>query len=321
MKNQWSTLVKCGVAALLVGGFACKQQNQATIDTPSRGTLRVAADASFQPLVYELTAAYTGLNPEANFDIRYIPEQEAILTFLQDSVGVVFVTRPLSEKEQTVIDQQKGIYKEQHIATDGIALIVSRQNSDSLFTMNELKSIFEKKVKNWEQLPNKTTKGPITLVFDDANSSNINFVLNKLGVDDLTNLSIYTSGSNEKVVEFIRENPTAIGFIGMSWISDEHVKKTHELSSGIRVIGISSSEKPTSVDEYYQPFLRHLVDEKYPLSRPLYILSREGQSGLGSGLQTYIARDIGSLIIEKKGLVPTIPYPRTVELRADNLKN
>src|SRR5690606_34386181 len=120
-------------------------------------------------------------------------------------------------------------------------------------------------------------------------------------------LSIYTSGTNEKVFEFIKQNPSAIGFVGVNWISDDNDAITHELSNGVNVMGVSNQEHNSDNKVYFQPFFRQLVDKDYPLSRSLYILSREGYSGLGGGLQTYIARDVGGLIIEKKGLVPTIP--------------
>lgn len=305
---------------LLIGVLSCTQNTDGDLDNPTRGSVKIAVDPSFQPLVNDLVLSYEGIYPNTHFDVRYIPEQESILAFLQDSVRLVFVTRELSSSEEEIIRKQQGIYKKQEIATDGIALIISQNNRDSLITLAELKSIFNKSVKNWEQLPGRNTKGPITLVFDNANSSNLKFIMDKLGVEDLNGLAIFTSGSNEKVFEFIKQNPTAIGFVGVNWISDENEGHTHDLSQGIRVMGLSENLSNDTSGIYYQPFFRQLVDKKYPLSRSLYILSREGYSGLGGGLQTYIARDVGGLIIEKKGLVPTIPYPRSIELRTDNVK-
>ncbi len=308
------------ICTLIIGFVSCSGNTESQLDNPTRGSVKLAVDASFQPLINDLVHSYEGIYPNTHFDVRYIPEQEAILAFLRDSVRLAFVTRELTSAEEQIIHKQEGIYKKQEIATDGIALIISEQNKDSLITLTELKSIFDKSVKNWEQLPGRSTTGPITLVFDNANSSNLQFVMNKLGVEDLTGLAIFTSGSNEKVFDFIRENPTAIGFVGVNWISDDNDKISHALSKGIHVMGVSDKESGSTVADYYQPFFRQLVDRIYPLSRSLYILSREGYSGLGGGLQTYIARDVGGLIIEKKGLVPAIPYPRSVELRPDNLK-
>ena len=81
--------------------------------------------------------------------------------------------------------------------------------------------------------------GPITLVFDYANSSNLNFMLKRFSVKDVKALRLYTSNSNEKVIDFVKENRSAIGFIGVNWISDGNAALTDELSSGLRVLGLS----------------------------------------------------------------------------------
>ena len=139
-------------------------------------------------------------------------------------------------------------------------------------------------------------------------------MLDRFQVKDVSKLRLYTSGTNEKVIEYVRQNPSAIGFIGVNWSSDGDEALTLELSRGLRVMGVSREANPTSIKDYAQPFQRDLQSRRYPLSRNLYIISREGFAGLGGGLMTYIARDVGGLIIQKSGLIPAIPYPREVEV-------
>ena len=311
MKNLFGTLlvVFMGSGFLLVG---CTSGN---LDNPRRGTVNIAADESFRPLVASLTQAYEGIYPEAHFNIIYQPEQEAILSLLRDSVRLAFTSRELTADEKEVIRQQEGSIKEQKIAIDGIALITGRVNQDSLITMQELEGIFTGKIKDWSQLEGSMQSGPITLVFDYANSSNLDFMLKRFSVKDVKALPLYTSNSNEKVIEFVKTNRSAIGFIGVNWISDGNATLTEELSSGLRVLGVSDKPNPTTTQEYAQPFQRDLKQGRYPLARFIYIISREGYAGLGGGLMTYIARDVGGLVIEKMGLVPTIPYPRDVEVQ------
>lgn len=311
MKNQFGALLMkaVGIGFLLSG---CTSSN---LDNPRRGTINVASDESFRPLVASLTHAYEGIYPDAHFNVTYQPEQEAILSLLRDSSRLAFTSRELNEKEREIIRQQEGSLKEQKIAIDGIALITGKANQDSLITIRELEGIFTGKIKDWSQLEGSNQTGPITLVFDYANSSNLNFMLKRFSVKDVKALRLYTSNSNEKVIDFVKENRSAIGFIGVNWISDGNAALTDELSSGLRVLGVSDKQNPTSIQDYGQPFQRDLKQGRYPLARFVYIISREGYSGLGGGLMTYIARDVGSLVIEKMGLVPTIPYPRDVEVQ------
>ncbi|MGG7662194.1 substrate-binding domain-containing protein [Dyadobacter sp. BHUBP1] len=304
-------LVTLGIAGLL----RCTSSNS-DLDNPRQGTITIAADESFKPLINSLTSAYEGIYPDAHFKLDYKPEQEAIRQLLNDSARLVFATRQLNDKELEIIRKQKGSQKFQHIATDGLALVIGKSNTDSLITIPELKAIMEGKLTDWSQIKGGQ-EGLITLVFDNANASNLNFVLNKFGIKDIQKLRIISAGSNENVIKDVRDNPTHLGFIGVNWISDGHSLASEELSKGIRVMGVAKDAQPDSLSDYIQPFQAGLEFKRYPLHRDLYIISREGYSGLGGGLMTYIARDVGGLIIQKMGLLPTVVYPRELEVKKE----
>lgn len=304
-------LVTFGVAGLL----RCTSSSS-ELDNPRKGTITVAADESFKPLVNSLTSAYEGIYPNTHFKVDYKPEQEAIRQLLNDSARIIFATRQLNDKELEIIRKQKGSQKFQHIATDGLALVIGKSNTDSLITIPELKAVMEGKLTDWSQIKGGQ-EGLITLVFDNANASNLNFVLNKFGIKDIQKLRIISAGSNENVIKDVRDNPTHLGFIGVNWISDGHSLASEELSRGIRVMGVAKDAQPDSLSDYIQPFQGGLEFKRYPLHRDLYIISREGYSGLGGGLMTYIARDVGGLIIQKMGLLPTVVYPRELEVKKE----
>ena len=284
------------------------------LDNPSKGTIVIAADESFQPLVTQITSAYSGIYPNAHFTVVFKPEQEAINMMLRDSARMVFTTRLLRPNERAVLDKRKITGITEKIATDGVALIINRANMDSLITMAELQRIFDGQTKQWEQLKGGNQSGPITLVFDNNNSSNLEFVLNTFKVKDVKNLRIFTTHSNREVIEFVRKNPSALGFIGVNWISDSDEPLSVELAKDLRVMGVSDKVNPKIRDDYFQPFQEDLGMLRYPLRRPVYIVSRESHPGLGGGLINYITRDAGSLIIRKLGLWPRIPYDRIINL-------
>jgi phosphate transport system substrate-binding protein len=302
-------LIVLGLAAL-IWGCAAKETPP---DSPAHGTISVVADESFRQLVDELTGTYAGIYPDTHFKVAYKPEQEAIAALLRDEARIAFTTRLLTPGEQAVLGKTKLRGLNYKIATDGVALITGKANTDSLITMANLRGIFARRIKTWSQLPGGNQSGPITLVFDNNGSSNLNFMLKTLGVTDVTGLRIFTTKSNREVIEYVRQNPTALGFIGVNWISDAEGPLSAQLSQYLRVMGVSAKDKPTRAD-YFQPFQKSVGLGDYPLTRPIYILSREAHAGLGGGLVNYILRDAGSLIIEKLGLWPAIPYNREVAI-------
>ncbi|NIJ55633.1 substrate-binding domain-containing protein [Dyadobacter arcticus] len=301
-------------AVLLVVSLLGCDSSSTSLDNPRQGTITIASDESFKPLVNALTNAYEGIYPNAHFKVDYKPEQESIRQLLNDSARIIFSTRQLNDKELAIIKDQKGSYKFQHIATDGLALVTSKANTDSLITMSEIQAMLEGKITDWSQLKDGNQKGLITLVFDNANASNLNYILHKFGITNINGLRIISAGSNENVIKDVRKDPLHLGFIGVNWISDGHSLASEELSKGINVLGVAKKVKPDSLSDYIQPFQGGLEFKRYPLFRDLYIVSREGYSGLGGGLMTYIARDVGGLIIQKMGLLPTVPYPREIEI-------
>lgn len=308
MTNRIGFLV--GLAALMMGCGMGKPP----LDNPSQGTITIAADESFEPLVMQITSAYEGIYPNVHFNIVYKPEQQAINMMLRDSARMVFVTRTLNPNERAVLNQKKIKGATEKIATDGVALIINKANTDSLITMNELQSVFSGKTKTWDQLKGGNQTVPITLVFDNNNSSNLEFVLKTLAVKDISKLRIFTTRSNKEVIDFVRKNPSALGFIGVNWISDSDEPLSVELARDLRVMGLSNKVDPTKRDDYFQPFQEDLGMQRYPLRRPVYILSRETHPGLGGGLINYITRDAGSLIIRKLGLWPRMPYDRIINV-------
>lgn len=316
MQNKISLLSKaCHWICLflvMLGGVACKSSN----DSTNHGKISIAADESLQPMVEQLCQAYKGIHPDTDFNVLFCSEEQATKYILTDSARLAFVTRELNANEQNVF-KNKGIkYNPQFIATDGVALLINRTNVDSLITMEELSAVFKGKSTRWGQLRGGNLQDEIVLVFDNANSSNLNYIMRKFELTEVKGLNIFSAGSNKKVIEYVRQTPNALGFIGVNWISDGDVPLTAELSNGLRVMGIS--EKYDAGKEiYYQPFQKDLRYKTYPLRRDVYVINREMHAGLGSGLLNYIMRDVGSLIIEKCGLWPSKPFNREVILKKE----
>lgn len=286
-----------------------------TRDNPTQGSIRIAVDEAYRPVMEALTSAYEGIYPRTSFEIDYLPEQKAILSLLQDSVRMAFVTRKLDSREEEMLLQQASTAKTHRIAIDGIALVTSDANGGSSLSMDELSALLKGTIKNWEQLKSGKGSGPIRLVFDDANSSNLLYFTRRFGLSDFNGLNIYVAGSHKDVVDYVKQNPRSIGFIGMNWISDGKEVEAVRLSENLNVLGIRIDSSGTSRTVY--PFQEDLSNGDYPLSRELYAITREAYSGLGGGLLTYIARDVGGLIIMKMGLVPVVPYDRNLILTTE----
>lgn len=316
MPHFQTTLINYTFGAFMLLGLSVSScEEKPKLDSPSQGRITIAADESYEPLTVDITRTYELLYPRTKFDLVFKPEREAIRLMLEDKARLCIVSRKLTQNEQRFLDKTKITGSAVLLATDGVALITGKANTDSLMTMNDLRGIFSQKIKTWSQLKGGNQSGPITLVFDNPNSSNLDHVMQKFGLKTIEGLPIYTAGSNRKVIDYVRAHPTAIGFIGVNWISDGDGPVSAQLSKDIRVLGLSAKENPQQRDDYHQPFQRDLALKLYPLWRDVYMVSREAHPGLGGGLTNYLVRDSGRLLVEKLGLWPRVPYNREVQLR------
>ena len=272
--------------------WGCSQStNQANTDTVGIGNISISADASLQPVVSALVGAFEGNNSAAKINEIYRPEQESINLMLLDSTRVAIVTRELNPQEKKVFEQQKIKYRSLKVGVDAVALITNKENSDTLITFKRLKDIFTGKDKSK------------TLVVDDANSSNLSCILDRLKLSDPTKLNVYSGKSNPGVIEYVKNNKNAIGIIGVNWISDGEDPASMGFLKSINIVSVSEKENP-SKDEYYLPFEYNLYLKNYPLSRNIYMITKEARQGLGTGFINFTSHEKGQLVIQKTGILP-----------------
>lgn len=130
------------------------------------GVIRVAVDETLSPLAEDEIAVFEAQYNQTGIVPIYTSEVDAITLLLRDSVRWVLATRPLSGDELESFHSNKFFPESIKIATDGVALIVNRQNADSIFNVSTLKKIFSGEITRWNQLSADSKLGEIQVVFD-----------------------------------------------------------------------------------------------------------------------------------------------------------
>ncbi len=274
---------------LLACNSAEKNKNE---DTPIKGNISLDVDDSFSMLIEAEKTAFQNQNHFAKIEVFNKPENEAVADLLNDKVRGIIVTRDLTEKEKEVFTREKISYRSYRFAADGIALITHKSNTDTLWTLEDLK----------ESLIGTSNKN-IELVVDKNNSSNLKFIVDQLQIDATTGLKVREVGSNVKVIDYVKGHANSVGIIGSNWVSDGDNPTSLNFIRSVHVISLAKS-KGLSKNEYYQPFGYNLALKKYPLRREAKIIIKEAHLGLGTGFVNYVCGDMGQLIVLKSGLIP-----------------
>lgn len=297
LTKYWPLLV----AILLLG---CRTKKEKKLSTPTSGEISIVADESLKPIVDAEIEAFEALYQRAEIKVDYLPEAEAVHRFMEDSAVLAVLTRSLTDREVSAVKAERIIPSKVKIGTGAVALIVHNQNPDSVITMEQIRGIFSGKITKWMQIGGASSpKEPIQIVFANKNASTTRFIKDSLFLDKLPE-NTYAVESYKKVIEYVSRNKNALGVIGVNWISDNDNSRVLGFLDQIQVMAVSNE----SADEYYKPYQAYIANGDYPLTRDIYIVSREARSGLGSGFMSFAAGAKGQRILLKSGLVPaTMP--------------
>jgi phosphate transport system substrate-binding protein len=220
---------------------------------------------------------------------------------MNDTIRLIIVPRQLNKDELKEFEKWEIVPKVTKIAYDAVALIGSKDLKDSTLTLNEIKTLLsDGSVSSFKN---------VKVVFDNNNSSTINFLKEKTGAKQLSS-NCYALTSNNAVLDYIAKEKNCIGVIGVNWISDRDDTTNLSFLNSVRVMEVSANEN----SEYFKPYQAYIAQKIYPLWREVYIISKEAYTGLGTGLTAFIASERGQRIVLKFGLVPATMPVRLVEL-------
>lgn len=310
-KSYFLKSLKISVVLLFALQMASCIGHQSTEETTTRGKIKIGADEAYRLIVD--TEIFTFINAYIHADIEpiYLSEGEVMQLLLSDSIRLAFVSRPLNEKEQAFFKEQQLYPKTTQIATDGVAFILNNSNPDTNLSYAHLKAIFDGKLIDWQEINKVNSNGNINVVFDHNQSGTARYIKETFGIETFSD-NCYAVNNNAEVVNYVEANPNSIGVIGVNWISDSRDSVTIDFKSKIRVAAVSSAVDSA---KFVKPFQGYLANGEYPFTRPVYIISREPFTGLGTGFASFVAGDKGQRIILKSGLVPHTMPVRLVNVR------
>ena len=284
--------------------------------TPTQGKQKIYIDESYSQLFSAEVEAFEGLYKNSDIDDRYKPEGDIVDDCLKDSCRMVVLSRDLTQKEKDYFKSKNSFPTSTKIAVDALAFITYKDNPVSELMYSELENIFSGKITSWKFLDasikeKNSQDTAITIVFDNERSCNVRMLKEKLLNEGAFPKNCFAVKSNPEVVDYVSKHKDAIGIIGVNWISDGDDTLTRSFLSKVKVLGVSSKEEP---GDFFQPYQATIYSQEYPFCRNMYIINREGRTGLGTGFAAFVAGEKGQLIILKAGMVPATQPVRMVTI-------
>jgi phosphate transport system substrate-binding protein len=285
-------------------------------NTTTTGETAICADETFKPVVEAEIDVFKAIYGYATVNAKFVPENNAVDLLLKDSVQLAIISRELKKDEVAFLNQKKLYPRQTKVAVDAIALIVNPSSKDTLITLDQIRDILTGKISKWNQLNPSSPADPIRVVFDNQQSGIVQYMNDSICKGKMVTSNVFAMEFNRDVIDYTATHPGVLGFIGASWITNANDSSHLSFHKRIKVMGVSSEQKP-ALSDYYKPYQAYMVDNIYPLTREIYLINTEPRNGLATGFSAFMASDKGQRIILKSGILPAVAPTRVVNIRKD----
>lgn len=292
--KKYLILVSIVIVAVV---YACVKKD-ASKETILTGSTTILVDESLTPIIEDQVAVFEN-DYEAKITLISQSEKEAVVSLSKGVSDIIVLTRNLTKQEEQLFQQKKIKPRTTPFAKDAIAFIKNRKSNDTLMSIQDLVGFLKGDASKIQGL-----------VFDNPNSSNVNYILKLAGLKELPNEKVFSFKTNNEVVKYVAENDGMVGVVGINWI----VQPSSEMVEVVDKVNVLSV-KSTKSEKYFSPSQENIATGDYPLARDLYIINCQGYEGLGMGFSSFISGEIGQRIILKSGLAPIRVPGRNIRIK------
>ena len=179
------------------------------------------------------------------------------------------------------------------VANDAIAVIVNPQNPVSELSLEQVSRIYKGEINNWSELGGEDR--PIVRLSRESNSgTHVYFLEEVIRLGDDEDTSIFSADtlllpSSEGIIAEVRDNPNAIGYDGLGYVTEE-----------VKMIALAGFEG----GKYILPSAETVSNGQYPISRGLYMYTRGEPQGAIKDYIDWILSAEAQAIVTKLGFVP-----------------
>jgi phosphate transport system substrate-binding protein len=238
----------------------------------SREGITMAGSTAFQPFAEKLADQYMMTHPEVSITVQGGGSALGVQTTLSGTaqIGMAdLIKLPLeAEALKSVV-----------VARDGIAVVVNPANKLAALTMDQVRDVFNGKIRNWKELGG--SDHPIAVVSREAGSGTRTSFEQIVGNVKLTENALIQN-ANGTVRETVAKDANAVGYVSHGLIS-ERIK-------ALTVDGAACTEES-------------MMAGSYKLVRPIYLLAKADASPACNAFLSYVISPEGQALIHQNGLI------------------
>lgn len=238
---------------------------------------------------------YQQTNPSIRVSVTGGGSGTGMAALANNTVDIANASRKISKEE--LAESKKQVYEptEFVVARDAIGVIVNPHNPVSQLTLQQISKIYKGEINNWKLVGGEDR--PIVRLSRETNSgTHIYFLETVIRLGDKTDKHIFSADtlllpSSEGIISEVTENPNAIGYDGLGYIT-----------STVKVVAVAKKEG----DSYVLPSIETVNDNSYPVSRDLYMYTRNAPQGETQKYLEWIQSSDAQETVRRLGFVPLL---------------
>lgn len=296
----WIKILLCAFALA-----ACQPEG----DTPTSGQLTVAACESIAPMIRKEVEEFQRIYPKTRIALQVANTRAAMAQLLRGEVKTVFTPRLLNDEEQRMAASYHVKVDTFRIAREGLAIIVPRNSPIKRLTLPQLGAVYRGEIRDWRELGGTNLK--ILPLATSRNTATAESFLREVVHDTVFARAAYVCSTSAQVLATVAQREDAIGFVGMSWLSD-YLQPHDSTRSRVKTLALAARAE----GEYVVLHQGTVYQNDYPLRHTLYVLSRDRSLGVAIGLISFITSAQGQKLVLNAGLVPVTMPVKLVKFRS-----
>ena len=258
-----------------------------------KGSIQIKGSDTMVNLAQAWAEEFSKNNPGVNAAVTGGGSGTGIAAMIAGTADIAISSRTMKEKEINKA-KQNGIEPfEIKTALDGLAVVAHPANPVSQLTIGQLSDIFTGKIKNWKEVGGNNLQ--IVILSREINSgTHVYFKEHVLRRGDEKSFEEFSPmallmSSSQAIAEEVSQNPNAIGYYGMGYISQKQ-----------KVISVAKDAN----SPYIAPAIENVQDNSYPISRPLLLYTKGQPQGIVKAFVDFALSTEGQEIVKKTDFVP-----------------
>ncbi len=210
-----------------------------------------------------------------------------IAALINGTTDVAEASRSVKDKEIAKLKVRQGKDAlELPVAVDGLAVYVHQSNPVRELSLEQLRGIYTRAIRNWKQVGGKDER---ILLYGRENSSGTyvyfkEYVLKKADYYP----TVQTLPGTAAVINAVAKDPRGIGYGGIAY------------AAGVKAIKVKKDAATPGVE----PTLENVLAGRYPISRYLYWYMAGQPTGDVKAFAQWVVSKEGQEVVEKVGYYP-----------------